>query len=69
MTAGGIDDDLHLFMGSDMSRGLLMIMPALQTWIAGEMEEQSKVDKEQRKAREERALLRAAAKVTPLAPG
>ena len=67
MAPDTIDDDPHLFMGSGHSRVLLMVTPELQAWVSAEMGKQSSIDKEQCKPREERSLLRAAAK-TKAAP-
>lgn len=51
------DDAARLFLGSDSSRGNVCVAPALQDYISAELHK-----KEQRKAREERTLLRAAKK-------
>ena len=51
--ANGLEQ--HLMAGIH-SRSQLCICPALSTWLAGEVRQQNAVDKERRKAREERSL-------------
>jgi hypothetical protein len=53
------DDDAHLFLGTDPTRGNLCIAPSLDAWIGQELAKVALAAKEQRKAREEHALLRA----------
>ena len=55
---GTIEDESHFFMGTDPTRGNLCICPCLNTWLGEELRKESQMNKEQRKAREERALLR-----------
>ena len=55
---GTIEDESHFFMGTDPTRGNLCICPSLNTWLGEELHKESQMNKEQRKAREERALLR-----------
>ena len=54
----GIEEETHYFMGTDPSRGNLCISPALQSFLGDEMHKESMMNKEIRKAREERNLLR-----------
>ena len=51
-------EEQELFMGSRSSDGAVMIAPALVEYVAKELEKQSAIDKQARKAREERALKR-----------
>ncbi len=55
---GDAGEDSHLFMGTRGTRGGLCVCPDLQAWIAGELQKESAVLKERRKAREERTLAR-----------
>lgn len=48
--------DNHLFLGTDMVRGNVMISPKLQEFFKEELARESQIAKELRKAREERAL-------------
>jgi len=48
--------DSHLYLGGGHNRGNLCICPALNAWIAAELQSEAAVLKERRKAREERAL-------------
>ncbi|CAE7467165.1 unnamed protein product [Symbiodinium microadriaticum] len=59
VSSGTIDDESHFFLGVDPTRGNLCICPALNSWLGEELHKESQANKEQRKAREERALLRA----------
>ena len=55
----GIDlEEQAVFMGTQAMEGAIMIAPELIAWVAKEMERQSGIDKQARKAREERALRR-----------
>ena len=54
-----VDDESHFFLGVDRTRGNLCICPALNAWLGDELHKEAQANKEQRKAREERALLRA----------
>ncbi|CAE7297688.1 unnamed protein product [Symbiodinium sp. CCMP2456] len=58
-SSGTVDDESHFFLGVDPTRGNLCICPALNTWLGEELHKEAQANKEQRKAREERALLRA----------
>ena len=51
-----VDENEYLFMGVGDTRGLLMICPDLQEFIAAELHKESATLKEQRKIREERVL-------------
>lgn len=51
--------EFHLFAGTG-TRGYLCICPALAEWISDELKRESAINKERRKAREERALARTA---------
>ena len=51
-----------LYMGTDEVRGNICIAPSLNTWIGEELHREALAAKEQRKAREERALGRGAKK-------
>ena len=59
---GTVEDESHFFLGVDPTCGNLCICPALNAWLGDELHKESQSNKEQRKAREERALLRAANK-------
>ena len=52
----GIDDDSFLLLGTYETRGNVGICPELVTHLGIEIGKQASVDKERRKAREERAL-------------
>ena len=55
--SGGLGLEHHLTTGVH-SRSQLCICPALNDWLAGKIRKQTAVDKERRKAREERALVK-----------
>jgi len=56
---GGVDlEEQAVFMGTAALEGAIMIAPDLVAWVAKEMERQSGIDKQARKAHEERALRR-----------
>ena len=54
--ASGLDDDMHLLLGTSETRGNLGVAPDLQRWLADENSKEAMAAKERRKAREERAL-------------
>ena len=58
VSTGSIEDESHFFMGTDPTRGNLCICPSLNACLGEELRKESQMNKEQRKAREERALLR-----------
>jgi len=51
-------EEQQIFMGSAGAEGSLMICPTLTEWVGKELEKIANVDKQSRKAREERALRR-----------
>ena len=51
-------EEQHAFAGTSRSSATLMICPELVQHTAKELERQSAIDKQSRKAREERALRR-----------
>ena len=51
-------DERRLFLGAERSSGHALIMPELETFIADQLQKESAVLKERRKAREERELVR-----------
>ena len=55
---GTASEDLHLYLGTDPTRGNLCVCPALSDWVGKELAAESAVMKERRKAKEERALAR-----------
>ena len=55
---GSMDDERYLYLGMDENRGNLCISPELNEWIGAELHKEALAAKEQRKAREERALTR-----------
>ena len=57
-------DERSLFLGQERGRGSAMVCPDLESWVATELQARSAVQKERRKAREERALAREAATLT-----
>lgn len=54
-STGSVDDDSFLYLGTSRTRGLLMISPSLEEWVAGELAKETAAAKERRKMREERA--------------
>ena len=54
------NDDDHLFMGVGETRGLIMVAPALEEFLAAQLAKESAVMKERRKMREERQLAKEA---------
>ena len=52
--SGAIDDDAFLYMGTGRTRGLLMVCPALEEYVAAELAKETAAAKERRKLREER---------------
>ena len=56
--AGGTGSLEHHLMSGLQSRAQLCICPALNDWLADELRKQTAVDKERRKAREERTLIK-----------
>ena len=57
----GADEDEYLFMGVGETRGLVMVSPNLEDYLATQLSKESAVMKERRKMREERQLSRASA--------
>jgi hypothetical protein len=58
-SAAGVEfEEQNAFLGTSGSDGALMVCPELMSFVSKEMERQSAVDKQSRKAREERALRR-----------
>ena len=55
-TGGGVtvDDDAFLYMGTGRTRGLLMVCPALEEYVASELQKETAAAEERRKLREER---------------
>ena len=51
-------EESDVFLGLHRGDGTIMVAPALMSFVAKEMEAQSAIDKQSRKAREERALRR-----------
>ena len=45
-------------MGTDATRGGICVCPALNTWMGEQLHKEGLANKEQRKAREEKALLK-----------
>ena len=56
---GTVDEDSFLYMGTGRTRGLLMISPALEEYVAGELSKETSAAKERRKLREERGAAKA----------
>ena len=56
--AGGVkgEEDTFLMLGTHEVRGNLGVCPALSRWMGEELSKEALLDKERRKAREERAL-------------
>ena len=53
-----LEQDDHLYLGTGRTRGLLMIDPKLEEYVAGELQREAAAAKERRKMREERGLQR-----------
>ena len=51
-----LEDDSYLLLGTHESRGNVGMSPELLAFLGTELNKQAMVDKERRKAREERAL-------------
>ncbi|CAK0814155.1 unnamed protein product [Prorocentrum cordatum] len=51
-------DDEHIYLGTSETRGLMMISPALSSYVADELQKEASVLKERRKVREERSTAR-----------
>jgi hypothetical protein len=51
-----VDDESFFLLGTHETRGNIGVSPELTAWLGGELGKLSSVDKEHRKAREERAL-------------
>jgi hypothetical protein len=58
-------DERAIFLGQGKSRGHALVCPLLEAWVAKELEKESAVLKERRKAREERQLAGGVATTTP----
>ncbi|CAK0878486.1 unnamed protein product, partial [Prorocentrum cordatum] len=58
-----------IFLGKDRSRGSALVCPALESWVAEKLREESAILKERRKGREERLLERGAPPRAGGAPG
>ena len=54
--ATGLDDDMHLLLGTSETRGNLGVAPELQRGLADESSKEANAAKVRRKSREERAL-------------
>ena len=54
-TGNSVDEDSFLYMGTGRTRGLIMICPALEEFVAQELAKEAATAKERRKLREERA--------------
>jgi len=50
-------EDEHLYLGTSETRGLLMVAPELETFVASELTKEAAVMKEKRKLREEKVLI------------
>ena len=55
-SADDLSEDAYLYMGTGETRGLLMINPALEDFVAAELHKEQQVMKGRRKLREERQL-------------
>ena len=55
-------EDAYLYLGISQTRGQVMVMPALEEFVSGQMEKEGRVLKERRKLVEERKLVRAKGK-------
>jgi len=62
-------EEVDLFDGIGRVAGGVCVAPNLTEWIAGELERTSRIDKQARKAREERALLQSATGASGAATG
>ena len=49
-------DERQIFLGHERSRGHALVCPALETWVAERLKDESAILKERRKGREERLL-------------
>lgn len=49
-------EDTHLYLGLSQTRGLLMVSPALERYVGGELKDEFKAAEARRKAHEERQL-------------
>jgi hypothetical protein len=58
-------DERAIFLGQGKSRGHALVCPLLEAWVAKELEKESAVLKERRKAREERQLAGGLTTMTP----
>jgi hypothetical protein len=58
-------DERAIFLGQGKSRGHALVCPLLEAWVAKELEKESAVLKERRKAREERQLAGGLTTTTP----
>ena len=54
-TGNSVDEDSFLYMGTGRTRGLIMVCPALEEFVAQELAKEAATAKERRKLREERA--------------
>lgn len=54
-----VEEDEHIYVGAGESRGLLMIAPALEEFVAAELGREAAAAKERRKMREERGMAKA----------
>lgn len=52
---GSVDEYLHLYLGTGRTRGLMMVSPELEEFVASELGREAAAAKERRKLREERA--------------
>ena len=52
-------EDSYLYMGTNQTRGQVMIMPELEQLVADQLSKEGAVLKERRKLKEERGLVRA----------
>ena len=59
---GKIEDDAFLYLGTGRSRGMIMLSPELELWVAGELSKESATLKERRKIAEARGLPKAQGK-------
>ena len=53
-------EDTHLYSGISQTRGLLMVCPALERYVGGELKDEFKASEARRKAHEERKLRKGA---------